>query len=949
MADKLPLGTLPLAPSLKKGGGMSPDFPSERSPSLFQGWGWVLKGKLIVVPQRGCSKIKPWCMRIRKIAFFIALITGLGSMALGQGYKANPRYSYYTTETKAEILIVLPEEELGKALKIKIGLNGGIVYQADTTSIDRLLRVFIPINKIETGTYPVLVSLTGTIQTAQARSSLVKLHHKPNGTRIDRLTGKLIVNDMPWFPFGFYCYSPVSPTLAEEEAVKGFNLISPYQLIDPLTIKEREAYMDRCARLGMKVHYQLISIAGGGGVGSARSAGLTGAQKMKRLKEEVLHFKDHPALLAWYLSDEPTGNGVSADSLQKMYDFVHELDPHHPVTIVFDAPRRAREYAGAMDIVMADPYPIPNSGVDGVGSVTESLQKVFEYEKPVWIVPQAFGGGEWWGREPSPQEIRAMTYLAIVRGATGIQYFIRQGLNGFPKSTVAWGECSKVAIEVAEMTPYLLDGKPVPEIMKENGGIWTNGWSLNNEHLIVVVNSNNEPRQFVVILPENIKDTLAEVVFENRNLKVEGNRIKDLIGPLGAQIYRLGAAEGFSKKKNLISDPGFESNLSYGVPASCYARVGDDRGATAFLDSRTKVSGRHSLRLITPTAKQGMGLSFFPASLNSGQSYRFSIFSKTDTLSRMPGKTLTFWQKLMGKKLIETRDFQVRIGDMVNRSFTPISEWMPYTFYFTVPENSSGQVKVNPYLELAGQGTAWFDDMTLTADPVISYRFNPEKRKPEFIMETGTPNAVIRYNVQGKKPQLSDPEYTGPVAVSKTTTVTAGIFCHNQLLAWTLQTFKVHLAVGHAPQYEKKYSPQYTAGGPSGLVDGQSGTRNYADGKWQGFNGKDLSAIIDLDSIETVRKVSLGFLQDIASWIFMPLKVEVEGSIDGKNFQLLGKVDNQVDERTRGSIRKDFNIEFNQQSIRYIRVRATNRKVCPDWHNGKGMAAYIFVDEISIE
>ena len=37
MADKLPLGTLPLAPSLKKGGGMSPDFPSERSPSLFQG------------------------------------------------------------------------------------------------------------------------------------------------------------------------------------------------------------------------------------------------------------------------------------------------------------------------------------------------------------------------------------------------------------------------------------------------------------------------------------------------------------------------------------------------------------------------------------------------------------------------------------------------------------------------------------------------------------------------------------------------------------------------------------------------------------------------------------------------------------------------------------------------------------------------------------------------
>jgi hypothetical protein len=30
-------GTHPLAPSLKKGGGMSSKFPSERSPSLFQG------------------------------------------------------------------------------------------------------------------------------------------------------------------------------------------------------------------------------------------------------------------------------------------------------------------------------------------------------------------------------------------------------------------------------------------------------------------------------------------------------------------------------------------------------------------------------------------------------------------------------------------------------------------------------------------------------------------------------------------------------------------------------------------------------------------------------------------------------------------------------------------------------------------------------------------------
>jgi len=34
---KWTLSTHPLAPSLKKGGGMSPLLPSEQSPSLFQG------------------------------------------------------------------------------------------------------------------------------------------------------------------------------------------------------------------------------------------------------------------------------------------------------------------------------------------------------------------------------------------------------------------------------------------------------------------------------------------------------------------------------------------------------------------------------------------------------------------------------------------------------------------------------------------------------------------------------------------------------------------------------------------------------------------------------------------------------------------------------------------------------------------------------------------------
>ena len=46
---------------------------------------------------------------------------------------------------------------------------------------------------------------------------------------------------------------------------------------------------------------------------------------------------------------------------------------------------------------MADPYPVPRYPVTMVGDVTGQLRSEFEGKKPVWMVIQSFGGGEWWG------------------------------------------------------------------------------------------------------------------------------------------------------------------------------------------------------------------------------------------------------------------------------------------------------------------------------------------------------------------------------------------------------------------------------------------------------------------------------------------------------------------------------------------------------------------------
>jgi hypothetical protein len=87
---------------------------------------------------------------------------------------------------------------------------------------------------------------------------------------------------------------------------------------------------------------------------------------------------DHPALLGWYISDEPNGNDISPDQLEDIYRTVKKTDPWHPVSIVFMSPFiSSKEFINSMDIVMADPYPVPNLPVSIVGNVTGQLEDVF--------------------------------------------------------------------------------------------------------------------------------------------------------------------------------------------------------------------------------------------------------------------------------------------------------------------------------------------------------------------------------------------------------------------------------------------------------------------------------------------------------------------------------------------------------------------------------------------
>jgi len=151
-------------------------------------------------------------------------------------------------------------------------------------------------------------------------------------------------------------------------------------------------------------------------------------------------------------------------------------------------------------------------------------------------------------------------------------------------------------------------------------------------------------------------------------------------------------------------------------------------------------------------------------------------------------------------------------------------------------------------------------------------------------------------------------------------------------------------------EIKSKYNSQYTAGGDEGIIDGINGSENWRKGEWQGYQSQDFEAIINLQTEKNISNFSATFLQDSGSWILMPTKVDYYVSNDNVNFTLVGTISNTIDPKETDNKIHDFQIKAGTKiSAKYIKVKAYNFGKLPEWHQGAGGDAFIFIDEITIK
>lgn len=191
--------------------------------------------------------------------------------------------------------------------------------------------------------------------------------------------------------------------------------------------------------------------------------------------------------------------------------------------------------------------------------------------------------------------------------------------------------------------------------------------------------------------------------------------------------------------------------------------------------------------------------------------------------------------------------------------------------------------------------------------------------------------------------------YTKPFSIDKSSTIEAYARYGFVGLSDTISASFFKKPNDYTIAIKSVYNKQYHAGGPEGLIDGILGNENWRKGDWQGYQGQDFEAVIDLQKETSINIIKGRFLQDSRSWILMPAKVEYYASNDGKTFILISTVNNDVQPQDTTTQIKSFDAALKDIKARYIKVKAYNFGTLPQWHQGAGGEAFIFVDEITVE
>jgi hexosaminidase len=209
--------------------------------------------------------------------------------------------------------------------------------------------------------------------------------------------------------------------------------------------------------------------------------------------------------------------------------------------------------------------------------------------------------------------------------------------------------------------------------------------------------------------------------------------------------------------------------------------------------------------------------------------------------------------------------------------------------------------------------------------------------------------SIIRYTTDGSEPTSASTIYQTPFPLMKDMPIRAARFKGRRRSKNILSFgFMMHKAVGKPIGLDALPHPTFGYRGRGALVNGILGNgERFADGEWLGWYRWNMDAVIDLLGETSVDSVSIRIFCSVPEWLWLPRKVEVSASDNGKDFTPVAEFSAFDYAATQRVVR--VTLPLHGLRTEYLRVFVPNYGIIPDGSPGAGNYTWLFVDEIVVK
>ena len=335
-----------------------------------------------------------------------------------------PKYrnSLFATMNDKKVRASIDFKELkGKPYSITVTGNGKTVWQKSGKSAPAKENISFDLAAEADGNYLVSVKC-GDASTAVTVKKLppLKGEVRVNENNVTLIDGK------PFFPFGWYGNDDAQGAKSHINSILDTAL---YTSLDSLN-----SAFARREKDGVKMiifPYQEFNSSGGWKIFSAkkRTGGLTEEQR-KYLTEFIPKIRNNPALLAYYLADEPENRDNNPRWYKEVAALLRELDPYHPcIMLNWGIPGIRRFYESA-DILLPDCYPtyFENGTTGKVRHCSSQWAQAATELRPSWFMPLV---ASWPARNrngvkgvpPTYNDLRSQFFQALIHNVKGFNMY----------------------------------------------------------------------------------------------------------------------------------------------------------------------------------------------------------------------------------------------------------------------------------------------------------------------------------------------------------------------------------------------------------------------------------------------------------------------------------------------------------------------------------------------